>query len=363
MAAVWVILNESASPVVDSDFSDHRKWLDVQRKLVDSIEFDFGGEMMKTDGLSSMGSRFRVFTGNESDSPDCNSSLVNRQLPFLPELLQCFESVSGWKLSFYETSNNGSDQNAIDDEIPVCGRLQISDMSESVEAGKPARHRGSCDSLAGILDQMVRRIQSDRKQIQNTDRRLNRAVAIPFEWWGLTGNTGFRNGRFSTWTVSANEKIRMFAGQLEADGTVNSAICSATVLAAFETACQASVELHEVASLLPSVLQKTANAYGKFLWFAATELDTITGDYTVSGFNATKGSTLIDIGASAVMKSPDNEHTDTLYSGQILGLGVNHQQRLELNEILSNTEMTIHEFDRIVHRRFADWPALFLYRN
>lgn len=349
---------------VDNDFSDHGKSAGGRLRSGRLIGFEFGRDMMmKTDGIPAIGSRLRVFNGCKSDGPDWQSSLIDHQLPFLVKLSQNFESVTGWKLSFFETNSNCSDQNIVDDDVAVCGRLQISDMSESLEFGKSARHRGLCDSLAGILDQMVCRIQTDRKQIQETDLRLNSVIAIPFDWWELAGKTGFRNGRFSAWTISASEKIRTFAGQLEADNPVDSAICSATVLAAFETACQASVELHEIAALLPSVLQKTANAHSRFLWFAATELDPIAGDYTVSGLNATMGSTLIDIGASTMLESPDNEQTDVLYPGQVLGIGVNRQQRLELNEILSHTEMTVHEFNRVVERKFAAWPSLFLYRK
>ncbi len=361
--SIRIKLNGLEIRKADNDSSDHKKCKGDRGKPADLPGFDFAEIKMKSTGVPTTNTVLKVFTGRAGDGPECYSNVVARQLPFLPDLSQNFESVTGWKLSFFESNRDFTERIAADVDMPVIGRLQISDMSESLEIGKSARHRGLCDRLAGILDQMVRRIQTDAGHIQNIDRRLNGVVDVPFEWWGLAGKTGFHNGRFSAWSISIDEKIRTVAGQLEADGAVDSAICSATVLAAFETACRTSVELHEIAPLLSSVIQKAANSNGRFNWFATTELDPITGDFATHGFNSAKGSALIDIGASTVLETPDGEYANTLYSGQILAIGVTRQQRQELNEILTNTEMTIHEFSRIVEQKFNHSASLFLYRK
>ena len=315
--------------------------------------------IMKTTSEIAGTSELRIFTGidNQNDSPDLSS-----QLPFIENLFEQFESVTGWTLGFQE-SRFSRQNRAKDDQSTFFGELKIEDMSNHIETGRSARHRGFCDQLTQTLDCMVHMIQADRQRFRSIQQHLSPAVEVPFDWWSISGNVGYRKGSFSSWSVSQEQKIRAFAGRVIGDDLQSSVLSSATILALFDTACKSPFSLEQIAPLVSVVKQRSSMFDARLDWFATVELDPITGEYELDGYDATKGVALIDVQAATVLDLKPDELDGTLYSGQILAIGMTDEVKQRIEQLISASELTVNRLCDQIQKEFDNETGLFLYRN
>lgn len=307
------------------------------------------------------GAELRVF---DDGSYEPNSDLAHQeQLPFLSALSDQFELVTGWKLGFNESRSSFNDRK-VDSESSVFGELEIVDLSTELAPGKNARHRKHCDQLVNMLDSLIALIQSDRERFRTLDKNLHPAVPSPFDWWAIEGNCGFSDGAFSGWSVSSDESIRIFAGQNQSEDAFQSALAASMVLSAFETACEASLALDEIAPLIPTVLQRSELCNSSLNWFSTLELDPITGEFELDGFNAADGLTLIDVHAGTAMRVDVEEKSHVLFAGQILCLGLGGKQVIDqIDQLLESGDFSVDQSLGLLRKEFADSAALFLLRK
>ncbi|MEM9413394.1 MAG: hypothetical protein AAGA30_19960, partial [Planctomycetota bacterium] len=272
---------------------------------------------MNLNGYSTGNTILRLFDDGKSQASE--EEAIFQQLPFLDSLTEQFETVTGWKIAFNETSASFRNRESFGEDETVFGDLQISDLSAKLEAGKSARHRGYCEQLVEILDSMIHIIQADRERFVRVGTQLTPTVDLPFDWMGMEGNSGFSKGQFSGWSITSEEKVRVFIGKLNSPDSIESAFASTIVLSSFEMACQNSLPLHAIAPLLPEILRQSSTVNSNLSWFAILEIDPITGEYEIDGFNAEQGVSLVDVEAGALVASMDM--SGVLYPGQLLCLG------------------------------------------
>ena len=301
----------------------------------------------------------RVFVGSEAETVPLN---LNLQLPFIEDLFEQFESVTGWTLSFNETRSSQINR-SIDANSTIFGELEIDDMSSHIEAGRSARHRGYCDQLAQTLDCMVHIIQADRHRFRSLDQHLSTVVDLPFEWWGIGGRSGYRHGMFASWSVSHDEKIRAFAGRVIGNDMQSSVLSSAAILATFETACQMPMSLEQIAPVVSAVKQRSSMFNAKLDWFSTIELDPVTGEFELDGYDATQGTVLIDVDAQSVVELASDELNGVVYSGQVLVIGVTDETKDRLRSLVEMEETTSSLLVQKLQNEFADDPMLFLFRR
>ena len=308
----------------------------------------------------STGAELRVFNdGSQADETDAAHS----QLPFLNALSDQFELVTGWKLSFNENRLSLNDRK-VDSDSSVFGQLEITDMSTSLSPGKSARHRGHCDQLVETLDALIELIQSDRERFRTLDKNLSPVVPSPFDWWAIEGSCGFSSGTFSSWSVSTDESIRIFAGQSKSEDSFQSALAASMILSAFETACEASLAIEEIAPLIPTVLQRSHIGNSSLTWFSTVELDPITGEYEIDGYDAAKGLTLVDVDAGKALAVDTEEKSNVLFSGQILCVGIGGREAISrIDALLADGEYSVDQSLNMIRQEFADTAAIFMFRR
>ena len=287
---------------------------------------------------------------------------MHEQLPFLSQLSEQFELTTGWQLSFDESKASNVVRTKSDPDSSIRGDLRISDMSAKLGAGRKAQNRAHCDDLVSTLDSMIALIQSDRERFRNLDQNLSPVVSAPFDWWSIEGSCGFSRNGFSTWSVTSQEQMRIFAGQLNLNDSFESALAASIVLSAFETTCESTMTLPEVAPLIPAVLQRSVLGQASLNWFSTVELDPITGEFEIDGFNSQNGLVLIDVHAATAMPL-DNDDSNILYSGQILCVGLDQNRIGQINRILSQTEYSVDHCLKTVRKEFGDSASIFLYRK
>lgn len=308
----------------------------------------------------STGSELRVFNDG-FHGPETN--LAHDQLPFLAALSDQFELVTGWKLAFHENRLSLNDRK-VDSESSVFGQLEITDLSANLSPGRNARHRAHCDQLVETLDALIELIQSDRERFRTLDKNLSPVVPSPFDWWAIEGSCGFSAGTFSSWSISPDETIRIFAGQSKSEDSFQSALAASMILSAFETACEASLAIDEIAPLIPAVLQRSHLGSSSLTWFSTLELDPITGEYEIDGYDATNGLTLVDVDAGKALAVDAEEKSNVLFSGQILCVGIGGREVInQIDALLSGGEYSVEQSLNMVRQEFADTAAIFLYRR
>ncbi len=198
--------------------------------------------------------------------------------------LGLFEDITGWQVEFAESDASLRQRtdyrklpNAVSPEqapsavhLPQ-GTFSIVDMSENWPARTPTAHRGKCDQLISVIDELANELQTtktelarsqsalaafdpnakfdesglvdsfvpkfgsrltDAKFVVDTDAFVLQSpvvhdtvesgngslVAPPFEGWELGGQTGIVNNLFLDWMVDEEERISICAGDIESEG-------------------------------------------------------------------------------------------------------------------------------------------------
>ena len=289
------------------------------------------------------------------------ASRLPQQLPSLAELMESFETVTGWELAFAETSSNQGSSS--DPSSVISGQLEIIDMSDRIEPGHVARHRRPCTKLADSINGLISLLQENRQTLQDVDCQLCRVVDTPYDWWGMSGKSGFCKGQVTQWSICPDEQIRLFAAKVDSTDATSTAFASTVMMATFESACQIGITLDQIALLLPRVLRQTQSSDHRLGRFASIEMDPITGEFQIDGYEASTCVAMLDLAAGGFVNLEAENMQGVLYSGQVLIVGLNESQRSELEELVTNTEMTTGEFSRIIERKFGNSATLFLYRK
>ena len=162
--------------------------------------------------------------------------------------------------------------------------------------------------------------------------------------------------------MTSTEQLRFFCAKLESSNPIESALASSGMLAAFDAISQSSTSLYDVAPVLPSLIQRLGYADMRIESFATVELDPITGEYKIDGFNATDGIALIDVDSAAVIDLEIDHAEGTLYSGQILCVGVTAKQRKLIKRTLSG-ELTVNHCLALIQQALPESACVCLHRH
>lgn len=310
-------------------------------------------------------SELRLYQGDLVDTTTVDGASVElwNQIPALPNLMKCFEAVTGWELAFKEHRSNLARRHLMGSDSTVHGQLDIIDMSTRIEPGRVAVHRQRSNHLADAISELIGMLQHNREILQGLNQQLTRVVDLPFDWWGIAGQSGFREGQICNWSITPHEQMRLFTAQVHAMDATDQAIASSAMLAAFESACQVAMALDQVALLLPRILRSSCCQGQRLAQFASVELDPITGEFQVDGYEASQCVALLDLSSRAAVNLEAEGLQGILYSGQVLLIGLTSSQRDGLLEVISQTEMTVHEFCRVFERKCSDSAALIVYRK
>ena len=153
--------------------------------------------------LPSSSNELRLFQVEPTEAPVvCSQSdQLLEQLPCLPNLIESFETATGWELAI---ANNGANTN----------RLEIIDMSERNESGQVA-HRRPCDKLVDSINDLITALDDNRELLDGVNQQLCQVVDVPFDWWGISGRSGFSAGVVSKWSICNDERIRVFTASID----------------------------------------------------------------------------------------------------------------------------------------------------
>jgi hypothetical protein len=102
------------------------------------------------------------------------SALVPAGVPAICQpLTAAFESATGWVLDFEESRSSFRRRKA--ERLPesaAAGRLQITDLSAGIPAGKPAASREHCDQLATAISSLYHQLQQYRDELRLAQTQL-----------------------------------------------------------------------------------------------------------------------------------------------------------------------------------------------
>ncbi len=193
-------------------------------------------------------------------------------------MLDLFEEITGWKAEFEESkpSYRRRSQTGMENE-PAEGSFTIVDMSAEWPAKKSTCHRGKCDELVALVDELVSDLQATRLELSKTRSAMagltfdvdvsddeifvdsfvpkysrvelgnvtnevvessvgirgtgstrsddfevcqdisesSSVVAPPFDGWSLGGSTGINDEVYLDWQVDQNERIAISVGEIE----------------------------------------------------------------------------------------------------------------------------------------------------
>ncbi len=290
-------------------------------------------------------------------------TVVNQPWTQLAQLSDRFEAVTGWKLTFEPMNRHRAPMN-IGQPRPSSGRLIISDMSDKLPAGKSARHRVMCDQLAETLNDLIQTILVERRRLSELEWRLCDVVQIPFDWWQLGGRTGYDRDQLVSWSITTEERVRLFAAGMANECETDAALGGAMLTGVFETLCQMPTRINDVNTILPTILQHSLLSNSRMQWHATVELDPITGEYAIAGQQVERGLCLVDVQSSTVVDLAAGDLQGTLFAGEILIVGIKPQQRSAIREALDPGEpLTVSGCRGILERQLADQPAVLLHRK
>ena len=192
------------------------------------------------------------------------------------KFLTLFEEITGWKAEFIESKQSLRRREISSSKTePIEGRFEITDMSLDWPAKKATCHRGKCDELVSLVEQLVGELQTtqmDLKRAQSalvafdpeaeindenlidsfvpkflTEAKRNQPlcdsasdvsdppadddfeveqfvsdsavslVAPPFAGWSFGGATGIVGNYYLDWTVDELERISLVAGEIDSE--------------------------------------------------------------------------------------------------------------------------------------------------
>ena len=306
--------------------------------------------------------KFAVIPKDEPSEQSLETSAkVQSQLPFIETLCQRFEDATGWEVGFL-TSELAAESSA---EKTVTGQLEITDMSQHVPAGKSAAHRQKCDELVHVIDQMIGIIQDDHRSLNSDTQRLEPVVNVPFDWWSLSGQTGFCRGEVAGWGISAKENIRLFAGRFNSGNPEPSPISNTTAavtgLATWDVCARGAGSLADCEQLVEHAITKYSSETDTEA-AAFIEVDPITGSFNIHGDKVGESVLLVDVQARSIVQI--RETIGTLVHGEVLIVGPHVREMTgKIDSILRRHEMTADGFVSRVQRLIADQPCMVLTRK
>ena len=188
--------------------------------------------------------------------------------------LTLFEEITGWKAEFIESKQSLRRREISSSKTePIEGRFEITDMSRNWPAKKATCHRGKCDELVSLVEELVGELQTTQMELKRAqsalvafdpDAEINEEnlidsfvpkflteskrtetldnsaiecfgspsdddfeveqfvgdsavslVAPPFAGWSFGGATGILGNYYLDWTVDEEERISLVAGEID----------------------------------------------------------------------------------------------------------------------------------------------------
>ncbi len=192
------------------------------------------------------------------------------------KFLTLFEEITGWKAEFIESKQSLRRREISSSKTePIEGRFEITDMSLDWPAKKATCHRGKCNELVSLVEQLVGELQTTKMNLKRAQSALaafdpaaevnddnlmdsfvpkflsetnrseagnrseiklsNRSeddgfeveqfvgesavslVAPPFDGWSFGGATGIVGNYYLDWAVDEEERISLIAGEIESE--------------------------------------------------------------------------------------------------------------------------------------------------
>ena len=203
--------------------------------------------------------------------------LVSEQLPYLKNLRQKIELITGWKIDFAESTHSYRARQSEARTI-VMGALAIEDMSFDRLPGMGMAPRSEVESLVGTLDQMLRVIQVDRQAREEFSTRVTRVVHPPLNRWNLRGVSGMNLGELVSWLPGKNGSVYALSAQLDGETDVELSSGSRSLQSVFRAGVAAGLSLARLTSMLQFHLSELP-AELKLVGMTLVELTPALGQY------------------------------------------------------------------------------------
>lgn len=209
---------------------------------------------------------------------DCRSGLlVSEQLPYLKNLRQKIELITGWKIDFAESTNSYRARQG-ESRTTVMGALAVEDMSFDRLPGMGIVPRSEVESLVRTLDQMLRVIQADRHAREEFSTRVDRVVNPLSPQWKFHGISGTHLGDLVSWLPGENGCLYALSAQLEGEADVELSSASRSLQSVFRAGVAAGLSLSRLNSMLEFHLSELP-AEVKLAGLTVVELAPKSGQY------------------------------------------------------------------------------------
>ena len=189
----------------------------------------------------------RVFSEKTADVQSVQ--LARQQLPYLKNLQEKIELMTGWKIDFAESASSyRARQNGA--SMSVIGSLAIEDMSFDRLPGMGIAPRSEVESLVQTLDQMLRVIQVDRQAREEFLSRVERVVNSECGDWKLRGVGGTHLGDIISCSSGPNGPLYVLSASLDGPSEMELSSAARGLQSVFQAVVAANLSWSDLQSTL-----------------------------------------------------------------------------------------------------------------
>lgn len=99
--------------------------------------------------------------------------------PSTVKFMQVFEAVSGWEVHFQKSLDSDVAVSADQQALPPQGKFEIIDMSMNWPAQTPTMHRGKCDQLIELFNDIYNQFNATKENLNKTKGLLTALTSPP----------------------------------------------------------------------------------------------------------------------------------------------------------------------------------------
>jgi phage baseplate assembly protein W len=269
------------------------------------------------NAVSSSTPLLRVYPQQSRDPQ--TGQLISEQLPYLKNLRQKIESITGWQVGYAESTHSCRARKT-KSKTTVLGALAIEDMSFDRPHGQKTASRSEVESLVQSLDQMLRVIQDDRSAREDFSTTVSRVVHQPLNQWMLRGVCGCQLGDVVSWSIGAQGHVYVLAAEFDGQSDVELSSVSRNLQSVFRAGVAAGLPFGSLQTMLEFNLADTADDV-ELLGMTVIEFAPDEGHYQVHQVGHHHHAVLLDMEAGSVQPLDPEATGNCVHSHQLIVLG------------------------------------------
>ena len=264
----------------------------------------------------------RVYPQKSRDLDFQSGQLISEQLPYLKNLRQKIESITGWQVDYAESTHSCRARKT-KSKTTVLGALAIEDMSFVRPPGQKTAPRSEVESLVQSLDQMLRVIQDDRSAREDFSTAVSKVVHPPLKQWMLRGVCGCHLGDVVSWAIGRQEGVYVLAAEFDGQSDVELSCVSRNLQSVFRAGVAAGLPFGSLKTMLEFNLADTGDDV-ELLGMTVIEFDPDEGHFQIHQVGHHHHAVLLDREAGSVQPLDPEATGNCVHSHQMIVLGDPH---------------------------------------